>query len=100
MNEVYVFFKAALPWIAMGLFVAILAVKNHVERSEDTADNAAAGKRFQLLTPMPAVGLFLVALLNYADGQTSNGNTWLILGIVMIALGVLQNKKEEEKASK
>lgn len=75
MNDVFDFLKSAMPWIAIGLFVACSCVSVKAK-----AEGRETGSFFQALSWSPSMCFFFVALMEMYSGNQSNGTTWLILG--------------------
>lgn len=78
MQAIFDFITAALPWMAMGLMVAVSLVRMQ-------------GKRLPgMLLWLPGA-LFLLAAILPTSGRT----TWLVLGLLSMGLCNYQNVKKE-----
>ena len=90
MTKVLDFIVAALPYIAIGFWVAFtLAKKNAEETGREV--KMKWGNYF------PSAAMIVVSILEFADKDTSSGTTWLVLAIVFFALSVIQGKKKPDK---
>lgn len=76
MKEVCDFIVAALPWVAIGLFLAFTCEMTHAKYEGRTVS-----KCFRLLSWCPVVCFFVIAVINMYNGSKSSGTTWLVLGI-------------------
>ena len=76
MQTIYDFLMSALPWVAIGMFVACSMV---------TANAKKEGKElrglFKVLSWSPAAAFLFVAIMEMSSGNTSSGTTWLVLGV-------------------
>lgn len=91
MGEVFDFLRSALPWVAIGLFVACscATVKTKNEGKE-------MSKFFQGICRFPAVCFLFTAIMEMLDGKRSNGTVWLVLGVSNVVIKYANTKKEEK----
>ena len=82
------FLTAALPYIAIGFWVAFTITKSRAMES-----GQKMGMKWGNFFP-PAAMLF-VSILEFADGDRSNGITWLTLAAVFFVFNLMQDKKGE-----
>ena len=90
MREFIDFSVSALPWITIGLFIAISCV-----RARAKAEGKDLGRAFSCAAWFPAMVFFILAISEMQDGETSSGTTWLILGIINIILNYVDREKDE-----
>lgn len=86
MNAVFDFVKAALPWIVIGLALAMVIASLSTGRQ---------GLKKALL--WPSICMFAVALMEYLDKDTGSATTWFVLGICFIMLSLAEKKKEDKE---
>lgn len=91
MNEIFEFIKSALPWIAIGLFVACSCVTVKAK-----ADGKEPGRFFKGMCWSPAACFLFVAIMEFFDGNKSSGTTWLILGVFNTVLNFANTQQEDE----
>lgn len=90
MKEIFDFFMSALPWLAIGLFVACSCVTVKAK-----ADGKELGRFFKVICWFP-VGCFLfIDIMEFYSGSKCSGTTWLVLGVANAALHFATTKKEE-----
>lgn len=89
MKEVFDFLTAALPYIAIGFWVAFAIVKKNAEEKGQEM-------KMQWGNYFPSAAMAFVSILEFADGDSSNGTTWLVLAIVFLALNFAQSRKEQK----
>ena len=89
MNEVKDFLLAALPYIAIGFWVAFTVVKKN-------AKDSGQEMKMKWGNYFPSATMLFVSVMEFADRDTANGSTWLVLAIVFLALNLGQSKKEEK----
>jgi len=85
MNNVIDFFTSALPWIVIGVFLAVAAVSINLKEKGKNTDI--------IFKVFPAVTFFALSIVDYSKGAKSSGTTWLVLSIFYLVL-CLQNKKK------
>ena len=90
MRELIDFIVCALPWITIGLFIAISCV-----RARAKAEGKDLGRAFSCTAWFPAMVFFILAISEMQDGDTSSGTTWLILGIINIILIFANTEKDD-----
>lgn len=76
MSNVIDFVTNALPWIAIGLFVAVSSVRAHLK-----AEGKELSGLLKALTWSPFICFVFVAILEFSAGKKSSAITWLILGV-------------------
>lgn len=93
MNELYDFFVSALPWIAIGLYLAcsILLLKAKRKGTE-------LSRFFKGLCWTPSVCCLAVAVMEMLDGNKSSGTTWLMLAIFNAVSNFGINSENNNKA--
>lgn len=76
MRDIFDFLISALPWIAIGVFVAcsLVIVKTNKDGKE-------ISRFFQVLFWSPAVCFLFAAIMEMLDGNKASGTTWLVLGV-------------------
>ena len=89
MGEVFDFLVAALPYIAIGFWVAFTIVRKN-------AGDAGQEMKMQWSNYFPSAAMVFVSVLEFADGDTSNGITWLILATVFLALNLASGRKTQK----
>lgn len=94
MKAILDFFTSALPWIAIGLFVACscVTVKAKKEGKEIT-------RFLQGISWSPAVCFLFVAIMEMMDGNRSSGTTWLVLGVFNAVNNFANIQNKENKNS-
>ena len=87
MTKIYEFVISALPWIAIGLFVAcsFVTAKAKEERKE-------VSEVLKCLSWSPAVCFLFLAILEMRSGNRSSGTTWLILGVFNTLINFLDTR--------
>ena len=91
MREFIDFSVSALPWIAIGLFIAMSCIQ-----AKAMAEGKELGRAFNCAAWFPAVIFFVLGILDMKDGNKSSGTTWLILGIINIILKFANTEKDDE----
>lgn len=93
MKEILDFLVNALPWIAIGLFVACSCVTVKAK-----ADGKEVSSFFRGLSWSPAVCFLFLGILDMLNGNQSSGTTWLVLGVAnaVINFANTQNSKKGE----
>ena len=88
MTDIIDFGRNALPWIAIGLFVACscVAVKAKKEVEETS-------RFFKGLSWSPAFCFFFVAMMEMYSGNRSSGTTWLVLGVFNAVVNFANTKQ-------
>lgn len=79
----------ALPWIAMGLFVACSCVMMKAKKV-----GKQMSKLFVAMTWLPAVCFLILAILEMYSGSQSRGTTWLVLGVANAVINFANTQKE------
>lgn len=89
MAEVLDFLTNALPWIAIGLFVACscVMVKTKTEGKE-------VSRFFKGMSWSPAVCFLFVAIMEMYSGNKSSGTTWLVLGVANAVVNFAKAEKQ------
>ena len=88
MKEILDFLTAALPYIAIGFWVAYTITKSKAKESGQEM-KMKWGNFF------PPAAMLFVSIMEFVDGDSSNGTTWLILAVVFFGFNMMQDKKEE-----
>ena len=81
----------ALPWLAIGLFVATTCVMMKAK-----SEGKELGRLFKALCWVSPVLFLLTAIIAMHSGNRSIGTTWLVLGIANTAL-IFANSQKESK---
>lgn len=89
MTKVLDFITAALPYVAIGFWVAFTLVKKN-------AEEAGQEMKMKWGNYFPPAAMIVVSILEFADKDISNGTTWLILAIVCFALSMIQGNKNSD----
>lgn len=74
MTNIIDFARNALPWIAIGLFVACSCVTVKAKKDGEELSGFVKG-----LSWSPAFCFFFVAIMEMYSGNRSSGTTWLVL---------------------
>ena len=88
MNGVYDFLVNALPWIAIGLFVACSCVMVQVKK-----EGKEMSRLFKGMSWSPAACFFFVAIMEMLSGNQSSGTTWLVLGVFNAVVNFANTKQ-------
>lgn len=88
MKEMIDFLRNALPWIAIGLFVACSCVTVKAK-----ADGKEPGRFFKGMCWSPAFCFLFVAIMEMYSGNPSSGTTWLVLGVFNAVVNFANMKK-------
>lgn len=75
MKTILDFMMNALPWIAIGLFVAYSCVMIKAKKEGNEVGNI-----FKVISWSPAACFLFVAIMEMYSGHTSSATTWLVLG--------------------
>lgn len=89
MNIIFDFLTSALPWIAIGLFVATSCVMINAKH-----EGKKVGSIINGLCWSPAGCFLLVAVMEIYNGNTSKGITWLVLASFNAVINFLNIQKE------
>lgn len=92
MREIIDFLINALPWIAIGLFVACSCVQ-----AKAKSQKQEVGRFFTGLSWFPAVCFLFVAVMEMLDGNTSSGTTWLVLGVFNMIVNYANSENEKNE---
>lgn len=76
MKMILDFMMNALPWIAIGLFVASSCVMIKAKK-----EGTEVGKIFKAFSWSPAACFLFVAIMEMFSGNTSSATTWLVLAV-------------------
>ena len=90
MKAIFDFLISALPWIAIGLFVACSCVTVKAKR-----DGKEISRFFEGISWAPAACFLFVAILEMLDGNRSSGTTWLVLGAFNAVINFSNMQKED-----
>lgn len=88
MKEMIEFLRNALPWIAIGLFVACSSVAIKAKK-----DGEEVSGFFKGLSWSPAFCFLFVAIMELYSGNPSSGTTWLVLGAFNAVVNFANSKK-------
>lgn len=91
------FIMTALPWVVLGLIVAILAV---FVLNKDKKDFAKKQSTAWYISSLLA---YAVSILMRFDGDSSSSTTWLCIGSAFLCYGaidLMKEKKNEEEDNK
>lgn len=93
MTEVLDFMRNALPWIAIGLFVAVSCVKMKAKK-----DGKESGKMLNGVSWFPALIFLYLAIADMLSGNKSSGTTWLVLSVfnAVVNFSNIQNNENME----
>lgn len=83
------FLKSALPWLSIGLVLAVTFAKWDAEKN-----GRPVSKALKFLAWPPLAGFLLTAILEYTSGDKAGGTTWLVLGICNAAVNFCRKKSE------
>lgn len=90
MKDILDFLTAALPWVGIGLMVAVTtAVLNAKKEGKDV------GKPLIGISWGAFACFLFVAGVDFLQGDTSGATTWLVLGIVNALLNASAMKETE-----
>lgn len=91
MTAIFVFIMNALPWVAIGLFVAtsIVTVRAKSEGKE-------LSRFFKAISWSPVCCFLFVAIMEMYSGDKSSGTTWLVLGVFNAVINFANIQKEEK----
>ena len=89
MREVFDFMISALPWSAIGLFVACSCVTVNAKKTGNEMSKLLKG-----ICWSPTLCFLLVAIMEMLDGNKSSGTTWLVLGVFNAVLNFANTQKE------
>lgn len=78
------FVRAALPWIAIGLFAAV----NALLIGDKNRRKKMVGK-LSKLNLVTLVCFIFVAVMEFIDGNMNSGVTFLIIGVVSFVVSIL-----------
>lgn len=92
MKEILDFLVNALPWIAIGLFVACSTVTVKAKK-----DGKEMSSFFRELSWSPAVCFLFVAVMEILSGNQSSGTTWLVLGVFNAVINFANTQNNEKK---
>ena len=88
MIEIIDFLKNALPWVAIGLFMACSCVTIKAKK-----DGEEISRFFKSLSWSPAFCFLFVAMMEMYSGNPSSGTTWLVLGIFNAVVNYANTQK-------
>ena len=91
MKAIFDFLISALPWIAIGMFVACSIVMTKAQK-----EGKEIGRFFKGICWSPAVCFLFVALMEMYSGKISSGTTWLILGVVNTVINFVNTQDKSE----
>ncbi|MCQ2508117.1 MAG: hypothetical protein MJ097_04945 [Dorea sp.] len=96
MAAVLDFLRAALPWVGIGLFLVISIMKNGIEKTPAGEERDAAMDFHKKIAPVPSILMFILAVLEYLDKNTTGGTTWLVLAVVFFVLSTLNKPSDKQ----
>ncbi|MCQ2384763.1 MAG: hypothetical protein MJZ96_07800 [Paludibacteraceae bacterium] len=85
------FVMAALPWVILGLIVAVLAAFVLNRNKKDFAKKQSSA---WYISSMLA---YIVSIVMILDGNSSSGITWLCIGSAFLCYGSIDLMKEKKK---
>lgn len=88
MQNVIDFMSAALPWIAIGLFLTVVKVGQDAKKEGKELTGI-----WKALTWTPMAAFVFVAIMEFAEGKTSSAVTWLVIGLANLLLNVMPKKQ-------
>lgn len=88
-TAIFDFLICALPWIAIGLFVACSCVIVKTKK-----DGKEISSFFQGIFWTPAACFLFVAIMEMLDGNKSSGTTWLVLGVFNAVLNFANTQND------
>lgn len=89
MTDFLDFLISALPWIAIGLFVACSCVSAQAKKTRNEMSRLFKGMCWS-----PAVCFLFVAIMEFYRGNKSSGTTWLVLGVFNAVINFANTQKE------
>lgn len=92
MIAIYDFLINALPWIAIGIFVACSCVTGKAQEK-----GKEVGKHIKWLLWSPSACFFFVAALEIYSGNTTSGTTWIVLGVANAVISFANTYYREKK---
>ena len=92
MKAIFDFLISALPWIAIGLFVACSCVTVKAK-----TNGKEMSRFFKGMCWSPAVCFLFVAIMEMLDGNRSGGTTWLVLGCFNVMINYANSQKEDDR---
>jgi len=91
MQAVMDFLMSALPWVAIGLFATVSAVKAFEKRA-----GHEISRTLRLISWCP-VALFLLLAIIQMYGIERSGSTWLVIGLCNAVINWGDSQKKAEK---
>lgn len=88
MKEMIEFFMSALPWIAIGLFVACSCVTVTAKK-----EGKEMNRFFKGISWSPAFCFLFIAIMEMYSGNPSGGITWLVLGVFNAVVNFANTKQ-------
>lgn len=89
MTAIIDFVRAALPWVAIGFFLAAMASEYNMKK-----EGRSAGMAFKIGKMFPALAFLVVAAMEWADGDGNSASTYCILALVFALLSYKKTPKE------
>lgn len=86
------FLVNALPWIAIGLFVACSCVTVKAQ-----SDGKELSSFFRGLSWSPAICFLFIAIMEMLSGNQSRRTTWLVLGVFNAVINFANTQNNEKK---
>lgn len=91
MREIVDFIISALPWIAIGLFVAVSCVMFKAK-----SEGKEVSRFFKEMCWFPAGCFLFLAIIEMSNGNRSGGTTWLVLGVLSAVINFADRQKDAE----
>ena len=86
MSELIDFVKSAFPWMVIGFWVAVTCLNMNLKKDERRHGSVKA------MGFASFICFVLVAIMEFADGDKSNGTVFLVLGIVQFVISMNNSK--------
>jgi len=94
MNNILDFLNAAMPWIAIGLLIAVFAVRQN--EIKEVGEKEARVSKSRKLVYLPIVAMFIACIFFYIDGDARTASTWFIIGLASFVFTNMDSKRAEK----